>query len=404
MAFLISRAVVAAPLTTTALTTMVAGISFVMLCLLITSILLLVRSIKIQRRLLADRGETGISFARIQEEADRKSTTRPCAIWRRNTALPFDMTSGLEGMPLVKISRPTESRTDPSRYTPAMHTDAMERDGHLWWPFSNRHPRDQSVSMQKTTVSRLSTVLKSPESSLLLPNLNGSHMHVGAQSLTFPSEYSSRQSSCQSLLQHHAAFRSENQDTNSPEPATQESVKTNKLLSRAQSTIEVPVTQMTQPRLTSRSGDLCSPTFKTTPDVDVPPLPLGAGRINNGTGSDIPLEQTPSKLSIPDLGLSSTTVVGSHLIPVPPLPKKSPRMKNIKSNAKTSTFAAGRTIRDTLDLCTKVSNGRYPNEPNTGFMSEPALKTQDMQGGNKGKIIKEWSRLPGRWDKHNQSP
>jgi hypothetical protein len=268
--------------------------------------------------------------------------------------LPSDMASKLEASPKVKTSGPTESRTDPSRNVRAMHTDATRRDSHLWWPVSRRCPRDPSILMQKENSSKLSTVMESPKLSPLLPTLCNCHLRVGSQSVVFPSECVRKQYSCQSLLLHHPVFRNAGQRTYPAESATQEFVDTDKSLDGAQYFKAVPATPMSQAHPRSRWAGQFSPTFTTTPVIGVPPLALETGQTNNWSGSCTPLQQTPSKTYIPSLGSLNSSVPASRTNLISPQSKKSQRTKTIKPDTEVSSFAAGRTIRDTLDLCTKV--------------------------------------------------
>ncbi|KAF2852030.1 hypothetical protein T440DRAFT_447550 [Plenodomus tracheiphilus IPT5] len=384
------RAAGAAPLSTTAIAAIVTGIGVVMLCLLSALIFLLVRAVRAHKRLIADLDERGVSIAQAHKEVGRDSVARPRAVLRRNTVLPFNKTSGWGTLPSTETFRSVDSGGVPAHYVPPMPTNAMKRSSHLSWPFSTRRMSGQSMQMKKMKVSRLSTVMESPKSSPLL--LNTSHMNASGQSIAMSSEYAN--SSCQSLLQHHPAFRHQHQAIGPPGAATRGPIDAKKRLHRAQSVVEVSTNQMTRPYLKARSVSLCSQTSGVVPDVILPPLPLEVSRIKSMSKDYSQLHRAPSKLSISSFGSADSAILANRNSPVVPPPAKFRGQKITKPNTKGSSFAGGKNIRDTLDLRAKVLGGRCANDAN--IAAKASIETQQLQSDHRSTLMEELNiQLPG---------
>ncbi|KAH9882439.1 hypothetical protein J1614_000675 [Plenodomus biglobosus] len=385
------RAAAAAPLSTTAIAAIITGIGVVMLCLLSALIFLLVRAVRAHKRLIADLDERGVSIAQTQKELGTNSVTRPRAVLRRNTVLPFNKTSGWGTLPSTETFQSAESGGVPAHYVPPMPANATKRSSHLSWPFSTRRMSGQSMHMKKIRVSRLSTVLESPKSSPLL--LNTSHLNASGQSIAMSSEYAN--SSCQSLLQHHPAFRHQHQARGPPGAATRGPIDAKKRLHRAQSVVEVSTGQMARPCLKARSVSLCSQSSGIVPDVILPPLPLELSRIKSMTKDYSQLHRAPSKLSISSFGSADSTILATRNSPVVTPAAKFRGQKITKPNTKGSAFAGGKNIRDTLDLRTKVLGGRYPNDASMGTKSTVG-GTQRVQADHRSTLMEELNiQLPG---------
>ncbi|CBY01676.1 predicted protein [Plenodomus lingam JN3] len=385
------RAAGAAPLSTTAIAAIITGIGVVMLCLLSALVFLLVRAVRAHKRLIADLDERGVSIAQAQREVAGDLVMRPRAVLRRNTVLPFNKTSGWGTLPSTETFQSSDSGGVPEHYVPPMPTNAMKRSSHLSWPFSTRRMSGQSMQMKKMKVSRLSTVMESPKSSPLL--LNTAHMNASGQSIAMSSEYAN--SSCQSLLQHHPAFRHQHQALGPPGAATRGPIDAKKRLHRAQSVVEVSTNQMARPYLKARSVSLCSQTSGVVPDVILPPLPLEVSRLKNMTKDYSQLHRAPSKLSVSSFGSADSTILGPRNSPAAPPPAKFRGQKITKPNTKGSAFAGGKNIRDTLDLRTKVLGGRYPNEANTTARA-PSVERQRGQADHRSTLMEELNiQLPG---------
>ncbi|KAI8933217.1 hypothetical protein NX059_009852 [Plenodomus lindquistii] len=391
------RAAAAAPLSTTAIAAIITGVGVVMLCLLSALIFLLIRAVRAHKRLVAELDERGVSISQAQKEVGRDPVTRPRAVLRRNTVLPFNKTSGWGTLPSTETFRSAESGGGPAHYVPPIPIDALKRSSHLSWPFSARRMSGQSMHMKKMKVSRLSTVMESPKSSVLL--LNTSHLNASGQSVAMSTEYAN--SSCQSLLQHHPAFRHQHQTIGPPGAATRGPLEAKKRLHRAQSVVEVSTNSMTRPYLKARSVSLCSQTSGIVPDVILPPLPLDLPRIKSMTKEYSQLHRAPSKLSISSFGSADSTILASRNSPVVPPAAKFRGQKITKPNTKGSSFAGGKNIRDTLDLRTKVLGPRYSNETSSAA-KYAHTDSQRHQNDNRSTLMEELNiQLPGSVEPKN---
>lgn len=88
MANLEVRAAPSAPLSTITIVAIAASVCGMLLCLIIATVVLLLRARRIHKKLLADMEERGVSIAQAQEAA-MESVSKPRAVLRRNTILPF---------------------------------------------------------------------------------------------------------------------------------------------------------------------------------------------------------------------------------------------------------------------------------------------------------------------------
>lgn len=347
------RAAQGAQLSTTAVAAIVTGIGVVMLCLMIALIFLLVRAIRKHKQLLADLDERGVSIAQAQKDARGELITRPRAVLRRNTILPFNK-SGWGSLHSVETFRSTESGTLPAHYAPQKPTGEAKKASRLSWPCSTRRLSGNTIAMKKIKVSRLSTVIEDPKMSPLVPVLGSPLMNESRASLAVSSEYGSRTSLNQSLLQHHPAFRS--QDPEADSIGVDSYNGPNGRLQRAKSVAEVPSLQPSRPQLRARSTSLCSQISGKAPDVILPPLPLDIARTKGEAEKRIQLKHASSRLSVSSCGSVDTSIM-SRPSPIVPPPKPRPQ-KITKPNAKGSKFAGARPFRDTLDLRAKVSGPR----------------------------------------------
>lgn len=326
-------------------------------------------------------------MAQAQKEASKDLVAKPRAVLRRNMILPFNKTSGWGTLPSTETFRSAESGAVPAHYVPPMPTHAVKRNSHLSWPFSAHRLSGQSMQMKKLKVSRLSTVVESPKSSPMQPMLKNSHPNASGQSIALSSDYASRHSSCQSLLQHHPAFRHQHQATGPPGTATRAIVDSNKRLQRAQSFVETPTAQMARPHLRARSASLCSQTSGMAPDVILPPLPLEFARLKSEVRNHKQLNRAPSNLSVSSFGSANSSVLAIRASPVVPHSTKFRGQKITKPNTKGSSFAGARPFRDTLDLRSKVLGGRYP--PEATSPSKP--DTRDLHVNHRGTLMEALS-------------
>ena len=334
----------------------VSSIGAVLLCAMALLVFRLVQARKTHKKLLADLEQRGVIITHVHKEARQESVTRPRAVLRRNTVLPFNRASGWGALTSVETFRSAESNTVPAHYVPAPPADGAKRNNRLSWPFSARRLSGHGVQMRKIKVSRLSTVIEDPKISPLIPVLTSSHLDMGRTSLALSRDYTSRASSTQSLLRDHPAFRSPNQHTNmngSDDPLasrSSEGLDGSMRLLRARSMAGVPSASPSRPQLRARSASLCSQLSGKAPDVILPPLPLDIARIKSEARRRSQLKHAPSQLSISSFGSADTSILATRLSPIVPQYTKFSGQKITKPNAKGSSLAGGRSLRDTLEL------------------------------------------------------
>jgi hypothetical protein len=334
-------------------------------------------------KLLADLEERGVMIAHAQKEARKETVSRPRAVLRRNTVLPFNRTSsGWGALTSVETFRSAESTTTPAHYAPAPPTDAVKRNNRLSWPFSTRRLSGHRVQMKNIKVPRLSTVIEDPKLSPLVPILGSSHLNASRPSVTLSRDYASGPSSCQSLLQDHPAFRHRGPSIDiknvDGESAAQSSPRVDGgiRLVQAKSVVEVPSPSPLRPQMRARSTSLCSQLSGKAPDVILPPLPLDIARIKSEAKRRSQLRRVTSQLSISSFGSADTSILATRLSPIVPQSTKCGQ-KTTKPNAKGSSIAGGRSFRDTLDLRTRVLGSRV-NVPDDATHDSQRLVGRDF--------------------------
>jgi hypothetical protein len=381
MSSLVSRATSGAQLSTTAVAAIVTGIGVVMLCLLSALIFLLVRAVRTHKQLLADLEDRGLSVAQAQKEVKKDALLRPRAVLRRNTILPFNNTTGWGTLPSVETIRSAES-SNVAHYVPPMPTGPVKRASGLAWPFSARRLTGHSVQLKSLKRSRLSTVIESPQPSPLVPGLSNTNAHSSRLSIAQTSDYGSRASSSQSLLQSHPAFRASGHSTGAAVPSPRSDtgsfrLEANNRLHRARSIAEVPSLQAERPQLRARSVSLCSQAAGKAPDVILPPLPLDIARIKDEAKRGSQLRHVPSKQSMSSVGSVDSGILATRPSPVVHQPAQFRGQKITKPNAKGSSFA-GRTFRDTLELRTKARGSRESLQFNTTQTISAPVEIREM--------------------------
>ncbi|KAK1910750.1 hypothetical protein P3342_008630 [Pyrenophora teres f. teres] len=348
-----------AQLSTTATIAIISSVGATLLCALALLVFRLVQARKIHKRLLADLEQRGVMITQVQKEARQGVVSRPRAVLRRNTVLPFNRASGWGALTSVETFRSTDSNRVPAHYVPAPPADGVRRNNRLSWPFSARRLSGHGVPMRKIKASRLSTVIEDPKLSPLKPILNNSHLDMSRASLALSRDYTSRASSAQSLLRDHPAFRNQNQYSSmnaSDDQLTGRSLESpngSMRLLRARSVAGVPSASPSRPQLRARSASLCSQLSGKVPDVILPPLPLDIARIKSEAKRRSQLKHAPSQLSISSFGSADTSILATRLSPIVPHSTKFSGQKITKPNAKGSSLAGGRSFRDTLDLRSK---------------------------------------------------
>jgi hypothetical protein len=340
-----------APLSTTAIAAIATGIGISLICI-VALILLLVRAVRNHKQFLADLEERGLSIAKAQGGA-RDSVTRPRAVLRRNTGLPY-RNSGWGTLTSVETINSAEHPGVVAHYVPLKPTEAARKGSRLSWPFHTRSVSGHNINLKKLKGARLSTVLEDPKPSALVPVLDSSHLSASRPSLVLST------SSSRSLLQHHPAFRGPDQDER---PTTRDSsvsgqsffrAGANDRLQRAKSFADVPSVPPTRPQLRARSASLCSHASGTAPDVILPPLPLDIARIKNEAKRRSELKRIPSKQSETSVESADTSILVNRASPVVIQVTKRRPQKITKPRTRGSGSAGGRALRDSLDLRTKV--------------------------------------------------
>jgi hypothetical protein len=342
-----SPAAASAPLSTTAIAAIATGIGVSVICI-IALIVLLVRAVRNHKRFLADLEERGVSIAKAQGGA-RDSVTRPRAVLRRNSVLPYG-NSGWGTLTSVETINSTEPPGVVAHYVPAKPTAAARKGSRLSWPFHTRSVSGHNINLKKMKGARLSTVLEDPKPSALVPVLDSSHLCASRPSLVLST------SSSQSLLQHHPAFRSSSQEER---PTTRDRSSyfrtgANDRLQRAKSFADVPSIPLMRPELRARSASLCSYTSGTAPDVILPPLPLDITRIKNEATRRSQLRRIPSKQSETSVESADASILVNRASPVVVQVAKRRPQKITKPRTRGSTSGGGRQLRDSLDLRVKV--------------------------------------------------
>jgi len=379
-------ATAAAPMSTTAIAAIITGIGVVMLCLLGALIFLLVRAVRAHKRLIADLDERGISLAQAHKEMESDPVARPRAVIKRNTVLPFNKTSGWGTLPSTETFRSADSGAVPEHYVPPIPANATKRSN-LSWPFSKRRMRNRSVQMSKMKITRLSTVMESPNLSPMPPDT--SSVGESGQFHARSSGSVSRSPSCQSLLQQHPAFRHQHQATGPPGAATRGSVAVKTRPHRAQSVDEISTGQTTRPYVKTRSVSLCSRKSGEVPDIMLPPLPSDMSRLESLTKEFEELNRVPSKVSLSSLGSADTAILDNRNSPANSPPAQSRGQKITKPNTKGSAFAGGKNIRDTLDLRAKVLGSRHSSEANTPIKNTTTEATRQSQDEQRSTLMEE---------------
>ncbi|KAJ4310699.1 hypothetical protein N0V94_008308, partial [Neodidymelliopsis sp. IMI 364377] len=331
-------------LSTTTIIAIVSAIGVIILGLLAALVLLLIRAVRRHKQLLADLDERGLTIAQAQKDAKLSTVSKPRAVLRRNTVLPFNAKSGwgsLPSMETIGSSTPSNEQpgSAPDHYVPPKPIEPNKRTSSLSWPFHSRKLSGHNMKMKKLKANRLSAVLEDPKPSSLVPILGdpmaGSRPPLAGSRppLALLKEYGSQPSSCQSLLQYHPAFRNQNRDVDAVEPMPLEVVKR---LQRAKSVTEV-FSPLERPQLRTRSTSLHSQASGKAPDVILPPLPLDIARIKEEGRRRSQLRHAPSKTSISSYGSTDSSILNPRPSPDLGQPSNMRKPKTTKRDGKSST-------------------------------------------------------------------
>ncbi|KAF2651272.1 hypothetical protein K491DRAFT_100020 [Lophiostoma macrostomum CBS 122681] len=364
-----ARAAGAIHLSTVALIGIVLGV--VIVGLFVALMILLVRAHRTQIRWEKDMEERGIAIIQSQaQESNSKAVTRPRAVLKRNSILPFNNKSGWGTLPSVETINPPEPPSIPPHHVPST-PEGRTKPRRLSWPFSSRRASGKAVQLKKIRVPILSTVIESPKPSPQVPVLSSS-LRVPPS----PNKSEGRPSSDQSLLQHHPAFRNTRQEgdakesgreqqnavrrslTAKPAPRSELRIRPN----RSKSVVEIPVCakngvlpRLPRPSLHARSASLCSQSSGNAPDAPVPPLPLEVARIKSQERRRSLLSRSPSRFSISSHESGRSSILATQSSPILPGSSSMRVQKVAKRDWRNSMIVGPRPLRDTLTL-----HGRNP--------------------------------------------
>ncbi|KAF2106624.1 hypothetical protein BDV96DRAFT_331440 [Lophiotrema nucula] len=410
MAPLEGRARPLAHLSTPVLAAVSSAVGMIALGFIVVGILL-VRARREHKRLLADLEERGVVIAQAHAQGSQDATTtRPRAVLRRNTMLPFNSKSGWGALPSVEsINRP-DPPSMPPHYAPPKPAGFVARSSRLSWPFPARRASEKAIHLRKIRVPILSTVIESPKPSPLVPVLSGSIR--GDPPSHRKSE--SRPTSDQSLLQRHPIFRKNWQDgrtvegpvvspeplrrslTAKPIPKTEVRVRP----SRSKSLAEIPlcasiedVSQMTRPDMHARSASMCSQSSGNAPDTRLPPLPLEVARLKSVSRRRSLLSQSPSKVSVSSHESAGSSILATQPSPVIPRPNNVRIQSVNKRTWKPSLVVGPRPLRDTLVLHGKNRSSQGSIKSSAARFSSVTPTKQEARGENRSSTMTASSSL-----------
>ena len=142
--------------------------------LLVGLVFLLIRAYRTHKRLLKDLEERGVVLAQANALESKSGTiTRPRAVLRRNTVLPFNSRSGWGTLPSVETINPLEPSLIPPHYVPPK-PEGVTRSRRPSWPFTARRASGKAIHLRRIRAPVLSTVIESPKPSPLVPILSRS--------------------------------------------------------------------------------------------------------------------------------------------------------------------------------------------------------------------------------------
>lgn len=382
-------------LSITTIGAMGAGVGVLVIGLTVFIVILLVRAHKEHKRHMADLEERGYAIVETRKVAKRNSTSKPRAVLRRDTILPFT-NSGWGNLTSVETIDPPEPRSFPPHYAPPKPAGFVPKPKRLSWPFLGRRVSGRAIPMRKIRAPVLSTVLESPKPSPLVPVLSGA---LGEPSS--PQRSKSRPSSDQSLLQHHPALREQEQTpephTNPVQPETLRRSLTAKPSPKAdtysrpirsQSLAAFPsdgrpgsMTRFPRPQLHERSVSVSSQASGNPPEGGLPILPLGISRIKSESRRRSLLNRSPSRQSN-----SSYESAGSSILAMQPSPiMRSPNsrvQKGAKRDMRNYTVAGPRHLHGMLSPHGKNNSSQGSIRSSTARFSSVASATQAEKQGS----------------------
>ncbi|KAF2803096.1 uncharacterized protein BDZ99DRAFT_547701 [Mytilinidion resinicola] len=368
-------------LSTGALVGILTSVGIVILGLLLGLTWLLVRAVRTHKRLLSDFEQRRVNIGRPRmTENDHTLITRPRAVLRRNSFLPFNSQSGWGTLPSHEtIPNPVPPPPlPPLPVTAPKWTDQDKRVSRLSWPFPGRRKSGRALQLKKLRVAPLSAIVESPKASALVPILNGPTQGRSSASIGTKS----RPNSDQSLLKHHPALRGnwegnsagtsrrrEDMDTKTTDTQNITLAKRYRL-NRSKSVAAIPIkdpsnqlTSFERPQLHQRSMSLGSQASGLAPDAPMPPLPLEVARIKSEAKRKSLLARSPSRFSISSFESAGSSILATHSSPI----VKQNNLHLQKVTKRHSVCLGPRPFRDTLTL-----HGRNPRSSQSSIKSNVA--------------------------------
>ncbi|KAF2827048.1 hypothetical protein CC86DRAFT_394092 [Ophiobolus disseminans] len=327
---------------------------FIVICLVVL-VVLLVRAVRIHKQLLADLEERGLSSVQARGEV-QDAVSRPRAVLRRNTILPFNAKSGWDTLNSVDTFGSIETPGTVAHYVPPKPTDDAKRASHLSWPSSAKRMSGHNIHMKKVKGSRLSTVVEDPKPSSLVPVLNSSHLNASRPSLSASRKQEGRSTSSQSLLQCHPAFRNSVQAQEIEDKGVPRAdisffrSEANNRLQQVKSVAAVPSAEAMRPQLRARSAS-----FQRRSQ----------------------LKHMPSKQSVSSFGSADTSILASRMSPVIAQSTKTRPQKITKPRTKGPSIRRPRPFGDTFDLRAQVLGARHNANGSTPRTSVASMDIQE---------------------------
>jgi hypothetical protein len=389
------------------------GIGVVVLGSIIGLVILIVRDRRRHLRMLADLEERGVVITQSRQGAGRANVSRPRAVLRRNTILPFDK-SGWGTLPSVETLNLTEPRSIPPHYAPSKPVSVASKSKRLSWPFTARRASGKAIHMRKIRTPVLSTVIESPKPSPLVPVLGGS---IGGESAS-PRKSLSRPSSDQSLLQRHPAFRDIDPTAafGIPREHAQSDPLHRSLTAKAIAKTEPHVgphrsKSVVEALPNRRPGDVSRPQPRShvrstshssgiAPDGELPPLPLEVARVKGQPRKNTLLNCSPSRLSISSYESAGSSILVTQTSPVMRSPNT--RVQKVtKRQWRNSMIVGPRPIRDTLTLHGKNQRSQDSVKSSAATYS---MALSSAQGGDGSSLLTKSSSLQSVGKAGNAEP
>ncbi|KAF2496596.1 hypothetical protein BU16DRAFT_458004, partial [Lophium mytilinum] len=316
---------------TGALIGILTGVGLAILGLLVGLTWLLVRAVKTHKRLLADLEQRGVNIARPRmAESSHTLITRPRAVLRRNSFLPFNSQSGWGALPSHEtIPNPVPPPPlPPQSVTTLRSTNHDKRVSRLSWPFPGRRKSGRALQLKRIRVAPLSAIVESPKASPLVPILNGP---IQGRSSAYHKDDSNSQATDPQAITLAKRYGPNRSKSVAAIPVNDSSN---------------PPTSFDRPRLHQRSMSLGSQASGLAPDAPMPPLPLEVARIRSEAKRKSLLARSPSRFSVSSFESAGSSILATQSSPI----VKQNNLHLQKVTKRHSVCLGPRPPRDTLTL------------------------------------------------------